>query len=75
MADAPVIWWTMTANGAILLFLGLLLGVGVLKSFISSPEANEKLDETVEQLSPYQVTLGLVGIGLGLWTIVHGLVL
>ena len=65
----------MTANGAIMAVLGLLLGVGVLKSFSSSPEANEKLDETVESLSPYQVTLGLVGIGLGLWTIVQGLLL
>lgn len=75
MTDAPLLWWTMTANGAILLVLGLLLGVGVLKSFSSSPEANEKLDETVEQLSPYQITLGLIGIGLGVWTILHSLVL
>lgn len=75
MTEWPIRWWTMTANGAIMLVLGLLLGVGVLKSFSSSPEANEKLDETVEQLSPYQVTLGLVAIGLGLWTIVQGLLL
>lgn len=75
MTSAPIMWWTMTANGAVLLVLGLLLGVGVLKSFSSSPEANEKLDETVESLSPYQVTLGLVGIGLGVWTLLHSLVL
>lgn len=75
MAEFPIRWWTMTANGALMAALGLLLGVGVMKSFSSSPEANEKLDETVEKLSPYQVTLGLVGIGLGLWTIVQGLLL
>jgi len=75
MTEFPVRWWTMTANGALMAALGLLLGVGVLKSFTNSPEAHEKLDETVAQLSPYQVTLGLVGIGLGLWTIVQGLLL
>ena len=75
MTEFPVQWWTMTANGAILLLLGLLLGVGVLKSFSSSKEANEKLDETVEQLSPYQVTLGLIGIGLGVWTILQSFLL
>jgi hypothetical protein len=75
MTDFPIRWWTMTVNGALMAALGLLLGVGVLKSFSSSEEANEKLDETVEKLSPYQVTLGLVGIGLGLWTIVQGFLL
>lgn len=75
MTEFPVRWWTMTANGAIMLLLGLLLGVGVLKSFSSSPEADEKLDEAVENLSPYQVTLGLIGIGLGIWTLLQGLLL
>ncbi|MFB6230537.1 MAG: hypothetical protein ABEL04_05240 [Salinibacter sp.] len=75
MAGAPLVWWTMTANGAVLLALGLLLGVGVLKSFDYGAEAKEKIDQTVQALSPYQVTLGLVGIGLGIWTLVYSLLL
>jgi hypothetical protein len=75
MTEWPVRWWTMTANGAIMLVLGLLLGVGVLKSFRSTDEAEAALDATVARLSPYQVTLGLIGIGLGLWTVLQGLLL
>lgn len=75
MADWPLRWWTQTANAAVMLALGLLLGVGILKQFSSSEEANAKIDEMVETLSPYQVTLGLVALGLSVWTIVKWLVL
>ena len=54
--------------------LGLLLGVGVLKTFIKDVTANAKMDQTITKLAPYQGTLGLVSIGLGVWGVVVGFV-
>ena len=65
-----VLWWfTMLAEGVTLLALGLILGAGVLKSFVKQPEAVAKIDLAVAKLMPLQGTLGLVGIGLGVWGI------
>lgn len=65
----PILWITGLANAVILAALGLLLGVGVLKTFIKAPEAQAKMDETIAKLAPKQGVLGLVGIGLGVWMI------
>ncbi len=69
LALAPIWWVTMLATSVVLLGLGILLGVGVMKTFIKNPQAQEKLDQTALKLAPYQGTMGLVGIGLGIWTI------
>jgi len=57
------------------LLLGFLLGLGVLKTFVKDAKAHAKADELMAKLAPYQGTLGLVAIGLGvwgvLWTILH----
>jgi len=70
-------WIHWTANGALLLCLGLLLGVGVLKTFIKNPEAQAKMDQVITKLTPYQGTLGIIAIGVGVWSIlsifVHGI--
>lgn len=58
---------TLLAVAVVLVALGLLLGVGVLKTFVKNPQANEKLDQTVTKLAPFQGILGLVAIGLGIW--------
>jgi hypothetical protein len=68
LAVAPMWWLTGLAAALLQLALGLLLGVGVLKSFIKSEQANEKLDQTIAKLAPYQGTLGVIAIGLGAWT-------
>ncbi len=67
MTTFPIHWFTFLAAGAVKLLLGFLLGIGVLKTFIKDPKANEKMDGTLKKLSPYQGTLGLVAIGLGVW--------
>jgi hypothetical protein len=72
LAHFPIYWITFTANAALQLALGLLLGVGILKTFIKHPQANEKMDLTIQKLAPYQGTFGLVAIGLGVWMIVAG---
>ena len=63
-------WATYLADGVVQLGLGLLLGVGVMKTFVKQPEAVEKLDATVKKLAPYQGTLGLAAIGLAIWCLV-----
>jgi hypothetical protein len=64
-----LLWITYLAVAVIHLSLGLLLGVGVFKTFIKDPTANEKMDKTISKLAPYQGTLGLIAIGLGVWMI------
>lgn len=66
----PVWWITWLAASVIQLLLGTLLGVGTFKSFVKQEQAVKKVDQMVEKLSPYQGTLGLVAMGLGVWTII-----
>jgi hypothetical protein len=69
MMTWPILGITWLANSILLLSLGLLCGIGVLKTFVKAPAATEKLDLTVAKLAPYQAILGLVGIGVAVWTI------
>jgi hypothetical protein len=69
LSVAPIFWITLLACSLILASLGLLLGVGVLKTFIKDPTAQAKMDETIAKLAPKQGVLGLVSIGLGVWTV------
>jgi hypothetical protein len=66
----PIWWATWVATDVILVALGLLLGIGTLKTFIKQPQAVEKMDLLVAKLAPKQGVLGLVGIGLGAWCLV-----
>ena len=50
--------------------LGLLLGVGVLKTFVTGPQAHAKLDQVIARLAPKQGTMGLIAIGVGAWMII-----
>ncbi len=74
LTSFPIFWITFLATSITLLALGLLLGVGVLKTFIKAPAAVEKLDRTITKLAPYQGMLGLVAIGLGIWMVVAGVI-
>ncbi len=66
----PIWWITWIACSTVQCLLGFLLGVGVLKTFIKDPTASAKMDETIKKLSPFQGTLGLAAIGLGIWTVI-----
>ena len=74
LTAAPILWVTFLVDGLLQLGLGLLLGVGVLKTFITAPEAVAKLDQTIAKLAPKQGLLGLVAIGVGAWMVVAGFV-
>jgi hypothetical protein len=52
--------------------LGLLLGVGVLKTFIKNPSAQVRMDQTLTRLAPHQGRLGMIGMAVGAWMIVAG---
>jgi len=61
---------TWLAVSLLLLGLGLLCGIGILKTFIKAPAATEKLDLAVARLAPFQGMLGVAAIAVGLWTVV-----
>ena len=70
MLKAPIIGITWLADSLLLLGLGLICGIGVLKTFIKAPAATEKLDQTVARLAPFQGMLGLAAIAVAVWTVV-----
>ncbi|MCK4506830.1 MAG: hypothetical protein KAW14_14535, partial [Candidatus Aegiribacteria sp.] len=49
---APIGFISWLVSGLLLLALGLLLGVGVIKTFVSAPAAVEKLNLTIAKLAP-----------------------
>jgi len=67
----PILWITLLAASVIQVALGLLLGIGVLKTFIKQPDAIARMDEMAAKLAPKQGTLGLISIGLGIWTVLE----
>ncbi|MBN2587349.1 MAG: hypothetical protein JXA64_06770 [Candidatus Fermentibacteraceae bacterium] len=69
----PIGMITFIVGAVVTLALGLLLGIGVIKSFVSSAEAKAKMDEMIAKLAPKQGTLGLLGIIVGLWIIIYRL--
>jgi hypothetical protein len=74
LAHWPIYWATWLGDSVLQFGLGLILGIGVLKTFIKNPEAGKKMDETLEKLLPYQGNLGLAAIGLGIWMVVSSLI-
>jgi hypothetical protein len=72
LAHWPIYWATWLADSVLQAALGLLLGVGTLKTFIKDATAQAKMDQTIAKLAPFQGTLGLVAIGVGVWMVVAG---
>ena len=70
LTSHPIWWITWLATDAILVALGLLLGIGTLKTFIKQPQAVANMDMMVAKLAPKQGVLGLIGMGLGAWCLV-----
>lgn len=70
LGSAPLWWVTVTATNALVLGLGLLLGVGTLKTFVKNAEAQAKLDQTVVKLAPYQGNLGIAALIMGVVCII-----
>jgi hypothetical protein len=74
MSHWPIYWITWLGDSVLQFALGLILGIGVLKTFIKNPQAQAKMDQTLHKLLPYQGTLGLIAIGVGVWMVVSGFI-
>jgi hypothetical protein len=74
IAHIPIYWATYLADALLQFSLGLILGIGVLKTFIKAPAAQAKMDQTLAKLSPKQGMLGVGAIGLGIWMIIAGFI-
>jgi hypothetical protein len=70
---APLSWLIWVGTGAVMLLLGFVLGVGIIKSFVKDSDANAKADTLLAKVGPYQGTLGLIAIALGLLGILRAI--
>ena len=52
MSTWPIYWVSLMVGSVFQTTLGLILGIGTLKTFIKNPQAQAKMDETLAKLSP-----------------------
>ncbi|MFI3328332.1 MAG: hypothetical protein SNH79_02150 [Rikenellaceae bacterium] len=73
----PIWWATNLAVALVEVVLGFILGYALIVKYVLSknPESAKKGEEVLAKLSPMQGTLGLIGICVGIWTIVYKVVL
>jgi hypothetical protein len=70
LASWPILWGVQLLVSLVLAGLGLILGIGVLKTFIKDPTAQLKMDQTLARIAPFQGTLGIIAVVLGIFRVV-----
>lgn len=72
----PVLWLTWLLAQLVTLFLGFILGYGLINKYVLSKneQASEKGKQMLKKLLPIQYKLGLISIGLGIWVIISGII-
>ncbi len=72
MATWPVYWATTLIVNIMQILLGFLLGFGMLSKYVLSKneEAKAKAEELLAKMAPKQGLIGMIGIGVGIWSIV-----
>ncbi len=72
----PMWWITVMAAYVVETALGFILGYAMINKFILSrnEEAKKKGEQLLAKLAPIQGKLGLLGIAIGLWTIIATIV-
>lgn len=72
LTSYPIWWCTWLAGSVVQAVLGFLLGYGLINKYLLSKNetAKAKGQETLAKLAPIQGTMGMVGIGVGIWMIV-----
>ena len=58
-------WLFDLVVAGLFLSLGVVLGVGILESFLKDPAGRENFEKFVQKLTPYRQTLGVVAMVLG----------
>ncbi len=71
----PILWLTLLAGAFIKAVLGFVLGYSLINRLIlsNSEDARHKGAKLMAKLSPVKVSLGIVGIILGIWVILVSL--
>ncbi|MBW0432185.1 hypothetical protein [Leptospira yasudae] len=72
LANWPIYWVTLLAGNIMQTILGFILGFGTISTYILSKneEAKKKGAELLAKLAPIQGKLGIIGIAVGVWTII-----
>ena len=68
LSAAPLLWITILASGVAMAGLGFIFGWGMATTYLSE-EAKAKGEQLRAKLVPFQIILGLVSLGLGVWWI------
>jgi len=73
----PIWWVTQLATSVIELLIGFILGYGLLSKYVLSKneEAKKKGDELLAKLANFQILLGLIAIGIGVWYTLYILII
>jgi glucan phosphoethanolaminetransferase (alkaline phosphatase superfamily) len=58
-------WLVSFVVAGLFICLGLLLGVGIIQSFLKDPQGRDNFAKLVQKLTPYRQTLGVVAMVLG----------
>ncbi len=68
----PIWWITLLAGALVELVLGFVLGYNLLNQYILSKNETiaAKCGEIIAKLRPMRNKLGLIGIAVGIWTII-----
>lgn len=77
IAQWPIWWITLLAISIVEVVIGFILGFSLISKYALSKneEAKKKAEELLAKLSPYKITLGLIGIGVGVWSIIYKLII
>jgi hypothetical protein len=66
-------WLISIVVAGLFICLGLVLGVGILESFLKDPAGRANFEKLVQKLTPYRQTLGVIAMVLGGITILQAL--
>ena len=66
-------WLLRAVDGALLLSLGLVLGVGIFRGWLKSPSEQSTLDRWTRKLQPYREKLGVTAMVVGAYLVLHAI--
>ena len=75
MATWPIYWGTALAVNILQALLGFMLGFTLISKYVlsGSAEAKAKGEQLLAKIAPKQGMIGMIGIGVGVWSIVADL--